>query len=467
MSNNWPKYFQPHVVQGAYGAGRLSSFCIALEAWRRGLEVSIKHPNLYYFDVSDGDMTVEFNNSKPSPLTSPDAYQIVETKDKATRKLRAEGISAPDSVPFDAERDAYEDVLKAAERFGFPVVLKPIRGSMGNGVIAGIRDQVELKASHEWLVNMFGSRRFILEKFYEGGDHRVYVVGNRAVASGIKKPAYVIGDGLHSIRELIKVKNKVKRRNPFQSNSLIKQDFEVDSTLERLGYTYESIPHDGTEVRLRGKANVSAGGDFIDTTDELPKHIVDAAERSVAAFPGLAAAGVDVLYDPTKPVGEDYVILELNARAHIGLNMYPTYGPGQDVPKAILDAYFPASRRLEILDLDRITIDLPDVLGPVVSGSATEVKLRAIPENGFPVHEVISFAPEPNLKGSQRRKILSAQRSRPIFGRIDSSKGSAVIFGERDAVERFRLRLSDILNCEISTVEDWAGSMPMSFSIAK
>lgn len=465
MSYDWPEYYRPEVVQGASGNGRLSSYSIAVEAWRRGLRITFTHPRIRTFQVSDGVRSIEFDHSRPASLTSRETHRVVENKYETILALRRAGVSAPNTVPFDAAKSTFADVSDAADVAGYPVVIKPLSGSRGVGVLANIPDREELRNAHDWLVNTLGSRKFVLEKFYEGGDHRVYVVGDTCVAAGLKIPAHVVGDGKLTIAQLIDQKNRRRLSNPFHATAPIKRDYEVDEYVVKAGYDYESIPSAGVRVRLRGKANVSAGGDFEDRTKSLPQHIKDAAVRSVAAVPGLAAAGVDVLYDPSKPQGEDYVVIELNSRAHIALNMYPNYGSGPDVPAAIIDNYFPESKRLDVRDLKNLRINLAETVAPIKGRSGSAVIVRPIPEHGLPVRKEFSLQGLGSLSLSQRNRILAQAARGSVSGSLGLTSGVLIAAGREESVATFSDKLMSITGASVLTSRDWEGVLEIGFSI--
>ena len=67
------------------------------------------------------------------------------------------------------------DLLRTAERIGYPVVLKPEFGSKGRGVILKISDEKELLKYYQLFTEQF--KDIIVEGYYEGDDYRVCVVG--------------------------------------------------------------------------------------------------------------------------------------------------------------------------------------------------------------------------------------------------------------------------------------------------
>ena len=50
--------------------------------------------------------------------------------------------------------------------------------------------------------------RVVVESFVTGSDYRVLVIGGRMVAIAQRVPAHVIGDGKHTVRELVDITNQ-------------------------------------------------------------------------------------------------------------------------------------------------------------------------------------------------------------------------------------------------------------------
>ncbi|WP_217134674.1 ATP-grasp domain-containing protein [Leucobacter chinensis] len=463
MSFEWPDYFQPEVVQSAFGGTILSGYCIALEAWRRGLEVRIAHPRLRFIEVSDGHQNIVFDGSKPSPLTTREAAKIVGNKKATTDALRAAGVCAPETVSFEATSTSFSEVVERAQAFGFPVVLKPLRGSKGEGVLVGIKDEAELRKAYDWMLDTQGIEKFVLEQHFEGDDYRVYVVKDKYVAAVYRVPAHVVGDGKHTVRELIQQKNLLRQKNPFLSTAPIKMDFEVDSFVENHGYTYDSVLEKDIVLPLRGKANASAGGDVIDCTDTLPEHIQQAAIQSVLAIPGLAAAGVDILFNPSKPKGEDYTVIELNYRAHIALNMYPTTGIGRDVPSAMMNAYFPESKRLRTPGIKSLNFNVSDIAGPLKTGIAEAVTLTPIPSHGYPVRREFHMPHSGKISMMQKNKIRQASQRYAMQGYLNLSTKVLVAGGGDNEVSDFAKEVSRILQCSIDSDVAWKHPLSAGF----
>src|SRR5436305_10874473 len=109
----------------------------------------------------------------------------------------------------------------------------------------------------------------IVEAQLEGRDYRVLVVGGRVVAVSEKRPANVVGDGVHTIHELVEIANRDPRRGDHHSRpmSKIACDLVVEAYLKRQGLDLLTVPGTGQTVFLRESANLSTGGEARDVTD--------------------------------------------------------------------------------------------------------------------------------------------------------------------------------------------------------
>lgn len=466
---SWPSQFQPSVVHTGFGGGKLSSFCLALEAWRRGLEVSLLGPDGTRTSITDGATEVTFNHSK-SDRISAEAHATVESKFATAQAMRAAGVPAPESRYFQAGEADGADIISAAEELGFPVVLKPVQGSVGRGVLANLQTPAELEAGYRHLTEDLQVRRIVLERHHFGNDYRIFVSGGRCQAAVLRDPANVVGDGVSTVDELIAAKNRERRKNPFLSGGLITTDYEVMGMLAQSGYELESVPGHGERVSLRQKANASAGGDVMDVTDSLPQRLQDAAVAAVAAVPGLPAAGVDLLWDEQgrSARGSDFVIIELNGRSHLGLNMYPTHGTGRDLPKALIDEYFPQSPRRDGKLFADLTFDRREVVAPLLTGISSRVTLADLPAHGFPVRREYSVTESADLTGGSRASLKRLARKLGVVCevRLSGPRPRAAIAAEDEAVlRRMHRALTRELGEAPRRIGRWRGPLYVGFRV--
>ena len=457
------------------GNSGLSSYAIALEAWRRGLEVTFTGKDLHLFTVSDGRRNVDFNFSRPDSITSREDYSRLDRKSETNALLRGAGIPAPQGFLLDATKTSDEKLRALSSEIGFPLVLKPDSGSMGQGVLTGLNDWVELKSAYDYLAGEFKARKIVLEKHYEGDDYRVLIVGERVVGAVRRVPAHVIGDGTSSIADLIGIKNIKRKRNPFLSSGLIKIDFEVTKCLEGQGLSLKDVPKRGAQVVLRRVANASAGGDVFDVTDQLPNEIKQAAVQAVKKLPGIVIAGVDILYKTGQPASRDnYVIIEINSRPQIGVNMYPTSGTGRDAPLVIVDTLFPGTRRRESESVRTIRFNETAIRAALLSGIASKVTLPRLPSHLYPFRAKFRYEGSGGPVELRPFSGQALQKTARFYGLAGSITFAAsgdmdliVAAESRAAAEALVRRVSEFCSLDPTREDPWEGPVTTGFTIAK
>ncbi|MDE5415821.1 acylphosphatase [Alkalihalobacterium chitinilyticum] len=335
---------------GARGFG-LCAYLVALEGWRRGLTLKWhNNPRLVTdmkilgvnpigktFSLSNNNKTHFFNRSR-GDLVTKEAVEICRNKEKTKELLDNANVPVPQGRQFLADTPI-QQMTSYAESIGFPVVLKPTTGSLGRGVYANIVDTHELKEAIEGLRTEFNYDEYIIEKFIAGNEYRVYVVNDKVISAVNRIPANITGDGNNTINKLIEIKNLEKKENPYLLGKKIKIDNEIMKMLNKKGYSLDSIPPKGETIYLREKSNVSMGGDPIDATDILTDEVKKVAVNTVKAIPDLYHAGIDVIIDPEDP--KKCTVIEVNATAEISMHVFPLLGQARDVPRAIIDFYFP------------------------------------------------------------------------------------------------------------------------------
>ena len=223
-------------------------------------------------------------------LTSAVAESIAQDKDLTKRLLHAAGVPVPMGRPVADVDDAWA----VAEEVGLPVVVKPQDGNQGKGVTVNITTRAQLEAAFATAQSF--SDEVMVERFLPGNDFRMLVVGHQLVAAARRAPPQVLGDGQHSVRELVDIVNQDPRRGSGHGTALTKIRLD-DIAIARLaseGLTPESVPVQGQRVVLRNNANLSTGGSATDVTDDVHPTIAARAIEAAASI-GLHICGVDVI----------------------------------------------------------------------------------------------------------------------------------------------------------------------------
>jgi cyanophycin synthetase len=269
--------------------------------------------------------------------TSAIAEAIAQDKELTKKLLDAAGVP----VPLGRTALDMDDAWAIACEIGLPVVVKPKDGNQGKGVTVNVTTREQLNAGYIAACEFRDD--ILVERYLPGNDFRLLVVGNKLVAAARRDPPQVVGDGTHSVRELVEQVNKDPRRGTGHATSLTKIRFDdiALASLAKQGYDADSVPSKGTRVVLRNNANLSTGGSATDVTDDVHPEV---AARAVAAAQmiGLDICGVDVVCDSVlKPIEEQNGgVVEVNAAPGLRMHLSPSFGKGRAVGEAIVSAMF-------------------------------------------------------------------------------------------------------------------------------
>ncbi|MBD2579629.1 cyanophycin synthetase [Oscillatoria sp. FACHB-1406] len=285
-------------------------------------------------------------NSKRIQATLTDRSSILGVElacDKEGTKtiLQDAGIPVPRGTTI-GYFDELDDAIASVG--GFPIVIKPLDGNHGRGITININSRKEAEEAYDLASAASKTKNVIVERYYEGSDHRVLVVNGKVIAVAERVPAHVVGDGTSTIAELIEITNQDPHRGDGHDNVLTKIVLDKTATdvLQRQGYTLKTVLRRGDRAYLRATANLSTGGIAIDRTDEIHPENVWLAERVVKII-GLDIAGLDIVTsDIRKPLREtNGVIVEVNAAPGFRMHVCPSQGLPRNVGAAVLDMLFP------------------------------------------------------------------------------------------------------------------------------
>lgn len=371
---------------------RLDAFAVALEGWRRGLKLkwytkdSEHYKDMIIFGVNPPGRLFSLSSETKThyffrtrgDLVSNEAVEVGSEKDDTKIILNNAGVPVPKGKGFDPDA-TNEEIITYCKQIGYPLVVKPTNASLGNGVITNIRtDEELLKALHYVRVEL-DYPEIIVEQFVVGKEYRFYVVDDQVIAVYNRIPANIVGDGEHTIEELIDLKNQWRKKNARLNSCLIHMDNEILDFITEAGYTLESVPEKGKLIYLREKTNVSSGGDPIDVTDTIADEYKQIAINALKAIPGFIHGGVDIIVNEGKDIDEAAVVLELNPTAQIGGALFPLEGKARDIPKAIIDYYFPETIDKVDTTTSMIYFDLVTILEPLENRTALEVEVAPAP----------------------------------------------------------------------------------------
>lgn len=288
---------------------------------------------------------MQFVQASLPGITSSITVDLAADKQLLKDLLSEQLIPVPDGGIAGSETEA----VRLAAQIGYPVVVKPLRGNHGRGVTVNIYDERTLLEAYH-LAGSYSSR-VIIEEYLQGRDYRILVVGDRAAAAAERRPPFIIGNGIHSIAELVAEENNNFNRGKGHEKPLTKiyLDAVTREYLSRSGLTIDSIPVKDQIVYLRENGNLSTGGSARDCTGEIHEVNKELAVRA-AQIINMDVAGIDmIMEDISRPFTQQRAaVIEVNAAPGLRMHLFPAEGSSRNVAADILDHMYPSESPVSI-----------------------------------------------------------------------------------------------------------------------
>ncbi len=294
--------------------------------------------------------------------TSAIGVEIADDKQQTKDLLSKMGVPVPKGYSVETLSEA----LEAAKSIGYPVTIKPISGNHGRGVTTNILTPADLETSFQNAKEF--SDNFVVEKFLSGADYRMLVIDGKFIAAARRDPAFIVGDGSSTIRELIDKINLDPNRGFGHEKILtrIKIDNMTERLLKQKQLTLKSVIPKDEKLYIKSTANLSAGGIAIDVTDEVHPMTKTITER-ISKIIGLNVIGIDIITsDHRIPLSNNNGgIIEVNAAPGFRMHLNPYEGKPRNVAGAIVDMLFPSGSKY----------DIPIVTVTGTNGKTTTIRL--------------------------------------------------------------------------------------------
>lgn len=268
---------------------------------------------------------------------SSQSLVLVDDKHVCKTLLASSGCRVPLDIVFDIERG--DDPRSVAEAFmeeGKPYVCKPLEGTDGRGVGMGMLDAVDVEMHVDNWNGEYG--KWILEEQIEGKDLRIQIIGGKIVAACERIPAFVVGDGVKTLEELIEAHNeKIAAQNP---NNHLEIDAQTRKLMREQEVYLSTVIDEERVIQLKYVSNMGKGGVAVDVTDKLHPSYQILVDKVAEVFKLRTFAFDGISTDASLPPEEALVALELNAKAQW---LHHTFSEGKthDIAAYILMDLFP------------------------------------------------------------------------------------------------------------------------------
>lgn len=299
--------------------------------WLSAKERGIKMEELYfggrklnYYKANLPGKTIYFDGLPIPDELDTSSESWLNNKGILKERLVEEGVPVPKGRSFTTTD--WSGLLEYFKDLEKPVIIKPANGSRGRHTTTFIYNEEQLREAYEIVKQI--AYAFIVEEHLVGSVYRGTIVNGELVGVLRGDPPRIVGDGKHSIGELIDIKNASK-------HSLVKdvlKDEKMKQFLARNNYNFDSILDEGKTIDLTEKIGVGYGGykaeEIHITHPKIKEYLVKAGK--MVNYPIM---GFDfIIEDITKsPDEQKWGIIECNSLPFIDLHFEPLEGPSINV----------------------------------------------------------------------------------------------------------------------------------------
>ena len=207
----------------------------------------------------------------------------------------------------------------AAQKIGYPVVVKPVDLGRGEGVAVDVGADT-LNEAFDDAYKRSPKKQVLVEQQVAGVCHRLFLCAGRLLYAVRRLPIGVYADGQRAIAELVNTACEQQDMLPPWKRSRIKPlDDLALKMLRQQGWTDSSVPSAGQFVALRRIETTAWGGVDEEVTHTLHPENLRVALAAADIF-GLEVAGIDIISpDITQPwFANGAVINEINFAPLLG-----------------------------------------------------------------------------------------------------------------------------------------------------
>ena len=333
----------------------LRTKCFWEEAERRGIKMKefhlgpIKDGFVAEFGEGDKRKTIIFDGLPRPGLKESPALKWMDNKGIMKEKFKKEGLPVAEGGVAWSKSGAlkiFNSLQKAQKR---PVITKPNLGSRSRHTLIHIDTPEKLIYGFKKAKKL--SPLVVIEEELRGFLFRGTLIGGKLAGVVRRDQPEVMGDGIHTLQELMDKENERPERNgPIFYKIIIDPDAEAElKRPARAGgenITMRDIPPKGKVITFSQKTSRGCGGTTTEVTDIVHGDNVAMLEH-VASFLYDPLIGVDfIIEDITKSWKEEQHcgIIECNSLPFIDLHHYVLFGKPNNVAGKLWDLVMPESK---------------------------------------------------------------------------------------------------------------------------
>ncbi len=269
---------------------------------------------------------IKFNGLPRPPHNESGSDWWLDDKGKLKKKLQAAGVPVANGGAF----SRFAPMLEMFRTLRKPVIVKPRIGSRGRHTTTHISTEEELHKAFDRAKQL--CHWVVMEEHLVGSVYRGTMIDGKFRGNLRGDPPRVTGDGIHTIEELVAIKN-ANRHTEVKEVKLTDVHTEF---LARTGRKLTDILPAGETIDILEKIGTSYGGFRAEVTEETHpeiKRILEVA-ANVVKDPMI---GFDfIIKNPAQsPHEQVWGIIECNGVPFVDLHHYPLEGKPNPVARHI------------------------------------------------------------------------------------------------------------------------------------
>lgn len=374
---------------------------------QKGMQVQ-RYPGRMLEFTKDDKQVVFHINAPRLPM----ATHLIDG-DKVLLKtlFNTHGIPTPHGKDF----TDYDEALAYFKQCTTPQVVKPTNGFASRGVTVHVTTENVFEAA--WHKAKEIGETILVEEMIRGEELRIYFIAGKFIGATARIPAFVIGDGKHSITELIDIKNAQRAKNPSFYRSLITET----PVLLRSGRQLQDIPTMNEWVVLGDKNIGAEGAEYTALSEDLSFSVIAIAQKAAGILPS-TVCGVDCFIENLENP-KNIWITEINASipAISGLFHFPRYGTPIEVAPRLIDYAF--EHLSTPIKPSRITLAAAKRCEVIEEGLSDDFVIERLEQCALeqnieverPVNHALLFGNPPKLSWTRNLSSLTAMESITIL----------------------------------------------------
>ena len=277
----------------------------------------------------------------PRPRTAHEAaLDWMDDKGVILKKFRAAGVPVPRGASVSNVKDAEKIFHSIVVSEDTAVIVKPSIGSRSRHTYIHITDVEALRVAFKKAKEL--SPRVVVEEELVGFVFRITFVGGKIAGIMRREPAHVIGDGTHTVHQLIVEENNNPLRHGAHFHELPLGEETIQIVKEQK-LSLEDIPATGRMVIVHPKVSRSYGASNTEITDVHPDN--EKLFLHIAKVLDDPLVGVDFMIDDMARSWKEQKcgVIECNSLPFIDLHHFPLKGPTRNTAGIVWDLIFSES----------------------------------------------------------------------------------------------------------------------------